>query len=129
MRRRGPFRGSSGISGAQSKSASQTNAVSKWRRSSAMELKNLADRIDANDSNLAGSAFTNVSLSGATFRDVNLMGCTVEDANLQDVKINNANLMNMAISDCRLDGFSIDGLLVTDLFAAYYASQQPTGNA
>jgi uncharacterized protein YjbI with pentapeptide repeats len=94
-----------------------------------MELNRLAERIEASDANFSGSVFTNVNFGGATFRDVNLAGCNVEDANLQGVTIVNANFSDVSISDCRLDGFRIDGVLVSDLFAAYYAAQQPSGNA
>jgi uncharacterized protein YjbI with pentapeptide repeats len=43
--------------------------------------------------------FSNVALAGATFRNV--------------------NLANVAIEDAKLDGMTIDGVLVSDLFRAY----------
>lgn len=52
------------------------------------------------DVSLRGAAFRNVALSGASFHDVNLGNSTVDDANL--------------------DGMRIDGVLVSDLFRAYY---------
>jgi uncharacterized protein YjbI with pentapeptide repeats len=72
---------------------------------------------------LAGCSFRNVNISGATFENVNISGCKVLDVNLSGLKITKTNLQGAAISESRLDGMSINGILVTDLLAAYEASK------
>ena len=50
-----------------------------------------------------------MDLSGSRFTDVNLSRVTIENVNLSGVKI----------SDCNIDGMTIEGILLTDLIAAY----------
>lgn len=71
------------------------------------------------DTNLASASFDDVNLSGASFQNINLTGTTIRDANLSGVTIQGANLANASISDANLDGMRIDGVLASDLFAAY----------
>jgi len=43
--------------------------------------------------------------------------------NLSGLKIRQANLQGADIAECRIDGVKINGILLTDLLAAYRASQ------
>ncbi len=71
--------------------------------------------------NLAGCAFKNVNMSGATFEDANLSGWKLHDVNLAGLKIDKANLAGASITQGRMEGMTIDGILVSDLLAAYRA--------
>jgi len=62
-------------------------------------------------------------LSGSRFNDVNLSGTVLDNVNLTGLRINNACMSNVAISDAALEGMTIDGILVTELLAAYNASK------
>lgn len=73
------------------------------------------------DTNLAAASFDDVNLSGASFQNINLTGTTIRDANLSGMTIQSVTMENASISDANLDGMRIDGVLVTDLFAAYRA--------
>src|SRR5947209_20280559 len=73
--------------------------------------------------NLAGCSFKNVNMSGATFEDANLSGWKVSDVNLAGLKIVKANLAGASISQGRMEGMTIEGILVSDLLAAYRATQ------
>src|SRR5215813_10667863 len=75
--------------------------------------------------NLAGCSFKNVNMSGATFEDANLSGWKVNDVNLAGLKIVKANLAGASISQGRMEGMTIEGILVSDLLAAYRASTSP----
>ena len=75
--------------------------------------------------NLAGCAFKQVNMSGAAIEDANLSGWKVCDVNFAGLRIVQANLQGASIKDSRLDGMTINGILVTDLLAAYQASQAP----
>ncbi|PZQ83612.1 MAG: hypothetical protein DI549_07085 [Ancylobacter novellus] len=100
----------------------------------AMELRTTVDVIDANDVNLSGSVFVNVNLSGSRFDDVNMSGWAVKNvnfsglalecANVSGARITRADLVGVSIAECRLDGMRIDGILVTDMLAAYRAAHE-----
>ncbi len=112
-----------------------------------VRCQNIADS-QFNDVNLAGASFTNINLSGSRFRDINFsdveftmaqLGGTVfkgiglppdsslqrqrpvtfEDAALNDSVFHNVDLSNVKIVDCNLTGMTIDGILVTELLAAF----------
>jgi len=93
------------------------------------ELKQTRQRIEATNADLSGSTFTDVNLTGAAFNDVKLTGATItnaslsgaqiEDANLSGLQIKQANLTGAAMTECTMTGMTIDGILVTDLIAAY----------
>jgi uncharacterized protein YjbI with pentapeptide repeats len=70
-------------------------------------------RLEVNDANLSASSFVNVNLSGATFDDINLSNST----------INNVNLSHVHITDSCTAGMTIEGILVSDLIAAYRQSR------
>jgi hypothetical protein len=48
---------------------------------------------------------------------------SVPCVNLAGLKITNANLAGASISQGRMEGMTIEGILVSDLLAAYRASQ------
>ena len=73
--------------------------------------------------NLAGCTFKNVNMSGATFEDANLSGWKLTDVNLAGLKIAKANLAGASIMEGRMEGMTIEGVLVSDLLAAYRASK------
>jgi hypothetical protein len=58
--------------------------------------------------------FENLSLVGALFTDVNLSA-----SRFNDVNIRGANFSHVSVDDCNLDGMRIDGVLVSELLAAY----------
>ena len=66
---------------------------------------------------------TDGSAYGAAIEDANLSGWKVHDVNLSGLKITQANLQGASIRDSRIDGMTINGILVTDLLAAYQAGQ------
>ena len=56
-----------------------------------------------------------------TGRDNRESGGWIENANMSGWRVSGTNLIGSAITDCRIDGMTIDGILVTDLLAAYRA--------
>jgi uncharacterized protein YjbI with pentapeptide repeats len=95
---------------------------------------------DFNDVNLSKARFHNINLSdvtitaaqigGATFRHIGPPPCkeggqarqrpvTFEEAMLCDSTFRKVDLSNVRIVDCDLTGMTIDGILVTDMIAAY----------
>ncbi len=79
----------------------------------ALKLIHTRQRLDVNDANLSDSSFVNVKLTNATFDDINLSNTT----------INNANLSHLSITESCTAGMTIDGVLVSDLQAAYRATR------
>ncbi|QQL51405.1 pentapeptide repeat-containing protein [Mucilaginibacter ginkgonis] len=53
------------------------------------------------------------------FEDCNLNNSTMSDCYLGSFTITNCNLTNAKIEDCNLAGMTINGILVSDLLAAY----------
>jgi putative acetyltransferase len=66
-----------------------------------------------------GSSFRDVCLGEATFEDVNLRAAAFRDVNLAGARFEDVNLAGVAVSNANVEGMRIDGILVTDLFAAY----------
>ena len=69
------------------------------------------------------SRFEDVDLARAVFDDVNLQGARFSNANLACAVFNKLSLADAGIDDAQLDGLRIDGVLVTDLQAAWAAQQ------
>ena len=84
-----------------------------------MKLSGKTDTLDISDCDLAGSRFDDVNLSGSSFSNARLQDGRFADVNLTGTVIANADLHRVDVRDCNLDGMLIDGLLVTDLLAAY----------
>ena len=79
-----------------------------------LKLIHTRQRLDVNDADLTASSFVNVKLANATFDDINFSHTT----------INNVNLSHVSITDADTTGMTIDGVLVSDLQAAYRATQK-----
>jgi hypothetical protein len=125
--------------------------VEPWRPSlqgqikqeGAMKLHKVKERLEVHDSDLSGSVFDDVNLSGTTVENVNLSGCSfhnvnlsgasfddlnmsgwrVHDVNLAGLKIDKANLAGASITHGRMEGMTIDGILLSELLAAYHAGK------
>ncbi len=52
-----------------------------------------------------------------------MSGWRVHDVNLSGLRITKANLAGVTISESRFEGMMIEGILVSDLMAAYKAAQ------
>jgi len=74
-----------------------------------MKLHEVRESLDVANSNLERSQFEDVNLSAAELTDVNLRGAA----------FTNVNFSNVSIRDANLEGMRIEGVLVSDLFAAY----------
>ena len=61
------------------------------------------------DGLLPGTRFNNLNMSGALFENVLLIGAAIRSANLN----------GLHVSECNVAGMRIDGILVSDLLAAY----------
>jgi uncharacterized protein YjbI with pentapeptide repeats len=87
-----------------------------------------ATHMDMTDStfrkvNLSGSVFNDVNLSSVTVTNVNLAESSLSDVNLTNLKIRDANLSHASIDDSATEGMTINGILVSDLLAAYRAAK------
>jgi uncharacterized protein YjbI with pentapeptide repeats len=79
-----------------------------------LQLIHTRQRLEVNDADLSASSFVNVKLANATFDNINLSGAT----------LNNACLSGVAITDANTTGMTIEGVLVSDLQAAYRATRK-----
>jgi uncharacterized protein YjbI with pentapeptide repeats len=80
-----------------------------------MQIHHIRAKLDVVDADLSGSKFDDVNMAGWTMHNVNLTGLQVTDA----------NMTGAAIADAQITGMTINGILVTDLLAAYHASRVP----
>jgi len=71
------------------------------------------------NANLSGATFRDVRLAGACFDDVNLSGAHFHNINLSNTRFDDVNWSHVAITNACLHGMTINGILVTDLLAAY----------
>jgi hypothetical protein len=55
-------------------------------------------------------------MSGSSFDDIDMSGW----------RVNDVNLAGAAFSNCRIDGMTIEGILVSDLLQAYRAAGKRT---
>jgi uncharacterized protein YjbI with pentapeptide repeats len=90
-----------------------------------MTIHHLSEPLLVTVSRITASNFNDVNLAAATFTNVNLAGTRMDDVNLSDLRIDNANLSHAAITESCLHGMTINGILVTDMLAAYLAQQKP----
>jgi uncharacterized protein YjbI with pentapeptide repeats len=68
---------------------------------------------------LASAQFNDVDLRAARFDNVCLAESTFNNIDLSAARFSGVNLKNVAIKYAAMDGMTIDGVLVTDLFAAF----------
>jgi uncharacterized protein YjbI with pentapeptide repeats len=92
-------------------------------RGEPMKLQHVRESLEARKCNLAGSTFDDVNLANVVVENVNLSGGRLNDVNLSHLQITNACCHDVSISDAMLDGMTINGILVNDLFAAYRLQQ------
>ena len=113
---------------------------------SSFEMVNL-EGVRFQQANLGQAKFEDINLSGATFNDINFsdvvfsraqLGGTVfkqlglppgspekqrgirfEDADMNDSVFKDSNLQSARMEQCNTTGMTIDGILVSDLLAAY----------
>ncbi len=97
---------------------------------------NLAEA-EFDDVNMSRVTFTNINMSDISVRGVQMGGArfsciglppgaggkqrpmSFEAADLNGTAFSKCDLSGVGISNCELDGMTIDGVLVSDLFAAY----------
>jgi uncharacterized protein YjbI with pentapeptide repeats len=91
-----------------------------------MKLHQFAEPLEVTRSRLVESIFNDVNLAGTTFENVNLSNARIHDVKLSHLVIDNANLSHASIAESCLHGMTINGILVTDLLAAYSAQQHPS---
>lgn len=84
-----------------------------------MEIRDTRERLTVVNADLSGTTFNDVNLAGADFTNVNLSQSSLTDINLQGTRLRDVNLRDVEIHHGALEGMRIDGLLVTDLLAAY----------
>jgi uncharacterized protein YjbI with pentapeptide repeats len=89
-----------------------------------MTLHQAAESLTVTLSRIPNSVFDDVNLAAAAFTNVNLAGTHMDDVNLSSLRIQNANLSHATITESCLHGMTINGILVTDLLAAYLAQQK-----
>jgi len=68
---------------------------------------------------LTGSTFRDVCLGQAVFDDVNLGESRFHNVNLSGARFDDINFSGVEITHANYAGMKIDGVLVTDLLAAY----------
>ena len=68
---------------------------------------------------LTESTFTDVCLGGSKFDDVNLGNATFHNINLKGARFDDVNFSHAAIINANLEGMTINGILVTEMLAAY----------
>ena len=67
--------------------------------------------------------FKDTPLVGSRFDNADLTECEFENVSLARARFDNINLSDVEITDANLRGMKIDGVLVSDLFAAYHAQK------
>lgn len=65
------------------------------------------------------SSFVDVDMSRSVFSDVSLRGASFENVALTGASFRNACFGEVSIADANLDGFRINGVLVTELLRVY----------
>ncbi len=71
------------------------------------------------DVSLEGAVFSNINLSAAKFENVNLSGTQFHEVNFSGASISATNLSGLSLNNVNLEGMTIEGILVSDLLAAY----------
>ena len=62
---------------------------------------------------------TDCDLSRSVFRDVRLDDTVFDDVSFARAKFSNIDFSNAVLLDCNLSGLTIDGVALSDLWAAY----------
>lgn len=85
-----------------------------------------------NDINFSDVVFSAAQLGGTVFRDLGLppgstetqRGITFEHADMNASVFRKVNLQNVRLEQCNTTGMTIDGVLLSDLMAAYQAAKK-----
>jgi uncharacterized protein YjbI with pentapeptide repeats len=80
---------------------------------------NLREILHVHDSDITDSHFANAKLVKCRFQNVNFSQSKFTDVDFSEVSFADVNLMNAAITNANLLGMRINGILVSDLLAAY----------
>ena len=75
------------------------------------------------DKNLAGASYRNVKLEKAAFDDVNLKRSSFRNINFSEATFADINFTNASIDDARLDGMTINGVLVPELLRRHHGAE------
>ena len=82
---------------------------------------NLREILHVHDSDVTDSHFANASLLRCRFQNVNFRQSKFTGVDFSEVSLADVNLTNASIAGANLTGMTIDGILVSDLLAAYQA--------
>lgn len=98
-----------------------------------MDIKDGRYQIDSRDADLSYSRFKRVAMFKSAIDDANMSDLAVHnttmkgarwsDVDMTGLSIVNANLAGASIAESNLEGLTIDGVLVTEMMAAYKASR------
>ena len=91
-----------------------------------MEIQHVRELLQVEDADLTRSRFTNVNLADSSFENAALQRVSFTDVSFAGATFADADLSNVTIVDAKLAGMMINGILVSDLLAAYQA-QRPAG--
>lgn len=75
---------------------------------------------------LKDGVFDNMMMENARFNNINMTGANVNYVNLEGSKFTECYLKNVEIEGSETKGMKIDGILVSDMIAAYERAQQGT---
>ncbi len=102
-----------------------------------MEIRGIREALDGTgavvsnsvfmDVDLSNSSVSGVNLSATRFIGVNLPNASITDANLSSTLSSDVNLSHVRTESALLAGMTINGVLVTDLFAALAAADKRQG--
>ena len=93
-----------------------------------MKIDNIREALDARNSDLTESHFTNVKLARAKFDDANMRSAQFTNVALADSEFVDVDLTGVSIKNANLAGMKINGILVTDLLSAYQNHVTQTGS-
>jgi hypothetical protein len=86
-----------------------------------VKIDNARDILRVSNADISGSEFSNSKLAGTSFENVDMARCRLNDVNLSGTAIADVNLTDVSISQATMVGMTIDGILVTEMLAAYRA--------
>jgi hypothetical protein len=111
-----------GLGGWRNSEVTANPVRSTSRKPSCYAMKhNLREILHVHDSDITDSHFANATLVRCRFQNVNFDQSNFTDVNLSEVSFSDVNLTNASITNANLTGMRINGILVTDLIAAYHA--------
>lgn len=89
-----------------------------------MEILDSQDELHVQNTDLSDSSFDEVDLSNSTFRDVDFSEAEFENVSFAGASIKDVNLSGALLENCAFEKTRINGVLLTDLFAAYEKSKR-----